>query len=163
MSLRRRWHKGQSTVELALAAPILVALLVVAADYARVFYMNVELDEAARAGAQYASQSTTTAKDTTGIQAAAGRGAPNISGMTVSASLCTCQTPLPSGQISCQTAYPTLNYCTDSPDANYVQVTASDTFQMVMNFNTLSNIIRGFSGPAPAIPLRATAIVQVQQ
>jgi len=154
----RNWHKGQSAVELALAAPILAVLLVVATDYARAFYMSVELDNAARAGAQYASQSTTTAADSSGIISAAKLGAPDISGMTVTTSACTCVSPVPSGQSACPSSY-----CTNSPSANYIEVDTKDNFTMVLNFNNFGNVVKGFKGPTSTIPLTAKAIMQVQE
>ena len=53
----RRWsyRKGQSAVELAVVVPVLALLLVVVADFGRVFFVSVAVNNAARAGAQYGS------------------------------------------------------------------------------------------------------------
>ena len=63
---RRRFRaaRGQSYVELALALPVLALILVVAADFGRLFYSSVEVINAARAGAQYGSNSVVTAANT---------------------------------------------------------------------------------------------------
>src|SRR5579864_8958993 len=78
--------RGQGAVELALLAPILVLVLVIAADFSRVFYMSIETANAARAGVQYGAQSTTKASDTAGMQQAALNDAANLSGLTATAS-----------------------------------------------------------------------------
>ena len=66
-----RASSGQSIVEFAVAVGVLTLLLVVVADFARVFYESVGLQNAARAGAQYGSQSVITAADVNGMEAAA--------------------------------------------------------------------------------------------
>jgi Flp pilus assembly protein TadG len=49
---RSRWARGQSMTELALAAPALVLLFLAAADFGRLFYTWIAVNNAARAGAQ---------------------------------------------------------------------------------------------------------------
>src|ERR1700730_4632114 len=85
-----RWRSGQSAVELALIAPVLALLLVVAADFGRLFYMNVGVNSAARAGAQYGSQSVVTAADAAGMVAAATKDGSSIAGLSATANQCTC-------------------------------------------------------------------------
>ncbi len=54
---RRRHARGQSAVELALVTPIMIVLLLVAADFGRVFYTSIAVNNAARARpAQYGSR-----------------------------------------------------------------------------------------------------------
>ena len=60
------WATGQSAVELALALSVLLLLLLAGADFARVFYMTVAVNNAARAGAQYGSQTVITAANSNG-------------------------------------------------------------------------------------------------
>ena len=62
---------GSSTVELAFAIPLLIAVVVGTVDFARVFYLAMALTTAARAGAQFGAHSTTNAQDSAGITAAA--------------------------------------------------------------------------------------------
>ena len=62
---------AQAFAELALTLPVLLALLVGAAEVARVSYASIEVSNAARAAAQYGAQNSTTAADTTGMQTAA--------------------------------------------------------------------------------------------
>src|SRR5271167_511506 len=95
---RLRAARGQSYVELAFALPVLVIILVVAADFGRLFYTYVGVINAARAGAQYGSNSVITAADATGMSAAAKQDGVNVANLTVTASQCTCGTatsPIP--------------------------------------------------------------------
>jgi Flp pilus assembly protein TadG len=62
---------GQAMLETVLCMPLLLLLLVGAAELARVNYAAIELTNAARAGAQYGAQSPSYENDTAGIQKAA--------------------------------------------------------------------------------------------
>ncbi len=128
--MRRGWRAGQVAVEIAIVAPLLALVLVVCADFGRIFYATVEVDNAARAAAQYASQSTTTAGNTTNIQQAAANGSPGLSGLTVSSSQCTCGTP-----VGTQTSCSGSAYCADSTTGtNYVTVTATATYKTLLKY-----------------------------
>jgi Flp pilus assembly protein TadG len=84
-----RWirdARASAILELSLLVPIFAALLVGAAQFGLLCYSAIELSEAARAGVAYGSQSSTTASDTSGMQTAATNAAPNISGMSATAS-----------------------------------------------------------------------------
>ncbi|MHB8375361.1 MAG: TadE/TadG family type IV pilus assembly protein [Dehalococcoidia bacterium] len=50
-----RGDRGQSIVEFALTLPILLVIVLGAVDYGRVYYRNVQVAQAARNGAAYAS------------------------------------------------------------------------------------------------------------
>lgn len=151
MRLHRLFKLGQAATELALVVPVLSVLLVGSADFARAFYFNQEVVAAARAGAQYGSQSVTTAADSAGIKAAAvanGTNLPGFSTGSVTTSFCTCQSPPPTGQTGCATSY-----CNGAnASATYVTVNTSSTFTTLVNY--------------PGIPhsttMGATAIMQVQ-
>ena len=147
-AMRHGWRRGQTAVEVAIAAPMLAVLLVACADFGRIFYTNVEVDNAARAGAQYGSQSVTAAANSTNIQTAAINGAPNLSGLTVTSSTCTCVTPTPSGENACASSY-----CTNSPNATYVTVNTQATYHTILKYPGL---------PSTSV-LPGTAIMQVQQ
>jgi Flp pilus assembly protein TadG len=69
---------GQSLVEIALTLPMLIALLVGAAEFASVAYVAIEVSNAAKAAVAYGAQNPTTVADTTGIQNAAILDANNI-------------------------------------------------------------------------------------
>jgi hypothetical protein len=76
---RSRSEAGAALVEMAVVLPLLVAVFVGTADFARVFYYSIELTNAARAGAQYAAYNSAQAIQTAEIIAAARAAAPNIS------------------------------------------------------------------------------------
>lgn len=142
----RYLESGQSAVEFALMATVLMALMLIAADFSRLFFVSIAVNNAARAGAQYGSQSLITAADATGMQTAATTDGSNITGITATASQCTCGT-------STNVAACPASYCTDNPQATYVTVTTQATFTTFVTY--------------PGIPSSTTltgqAIMQVQQ
>jgi Flp pilus assembly protein TadG len=73
-------NHGAALVELALVTPILLLLVVGAIDFGRAYFVNLEVVNAAHAGAEYGSLSPT---DTAGITTAATQSAPNVSSLTV--------------------------------------------------------------------------------
>ena len=80
----RSGEEGQALVELALTVPLLILLLLGAAELARVAYTAIELTSAAKAGAQYAAQGPGYLSNQNGmITAAAQADAPYLTGMTV--------------------------------------------------------------------------------
>ncbi len=66
----RGGHAGQSALELALIAPFLALLLMVAADLGQVFYLSIAVNNAASAGVHFAAQEGN-ANDATGMETAA--------------------------------------------------------------------------------------------
>jgi len=66
-----RAEEGQAFIELALTLPVLFIILLGSAEFARLLYAGIEVSNAARAGAAYASQNIITASDSTGTQTAA--------------------------------------------------------------------------------------------
>jgi Flp pilus assembly protein TadG len=143
---RRPSERGQSAVEMALGSVVLVVLLLVTADFGRLFYVSVGVANAARAGAQYGSKSLATAADSSGMITAAKQDATNLSGVNVTAAQCTCVSG--TSVTSCPSSY-----CTYNPAGTYVQVTVSTTFKTIVNY--------------PLIPSSATltreAVMEVQQ
>jgi len=132
--------------ELAIAVPVLCLLLVASADFARVFYFSVAVNNAARAGAQYGSQTLATAGDINGMKNAATQDAPDLPNIAATAQLCTCGTG--SSVTACASSY-----CTNNPTGNYVEV---DT---TMTFNTTIT----YPGIPSTVALAGKAIMQVQQ
>jgi Flp pilus assembly protein TadG len=83
--------KGQALVEVALTAPLLILLLLGAAELGQVAFAAIEVANAASAGVQYGAQTTITASDTTGIATAASDDASNLTGLTSTSSFtCIC-------------------------------------------------------------------------
>jgi Flp pilus assembly protein TadG len=139
--------RGQSYVELAFALPVLAMILVLGADFGRLFYTYLEVINAARAAAQYGSNSVVTAADSTGMIAAAKQDGANISNLTVTASQCTCGTATASVP-ACSS-----NYCTDDPQGNYVVVNAQVAFATIVKYPGLPS----------SVTLKSRAVMQVQQ
>ena len=133
-------------VEFAIAVPVLCLLLVASADFARVFYFSIAVNNAARAGAQYGSQTIATAGDINGMKAAATQDAPDLTSLAATAQLCTCGTG--SSVTSCASSY-----CTNNPTGNYVEVDTSMTFTTTISY----------PGVPSSIALAGKAIMQVQQ
>lgn len=123
----RRFVRGQAMVEMAVALPVLAVLLLAASDFARLYYANIEVANAARAGAQYGSQSVITAADTAGMEAAAKADGSNLSNLTATASQCTCLS-------STTVAACPASYCADSPTGTFVEVDTTATFHTQINY-----------------------------
>jgi Flp pilus assembly protein TadG len=139
---------GQSLVELALLLPVLVLLLVVALDFARMFNMAMAITDGARAGAQWGSLNSAHAANILGIEQAACNSMADISctpGTNASASSF-CQCAGSSGIISCTSP----GGCTNVQ--NFVTVTTNITFSTIMVYPGLSS----------TVPLSATVTMQVQ-
>jgi len=82
---------GQSLVETALVFPLLITIVVGAAEMARVAYAAIQVSNAARAGVQYGAQNGYTASDTAGIANAAASDAANLTTLTTTSSFsCVC-------------------------------------------------------------------------
>ena len=112
-------QRGLAAVEFSIVAGVLVLILLVAADYGRIFAASIAVTNAARAGAQYGIQNAGTWANLAGMQAAALNDAPEVSGMTVTASnFCECT---PGTAVSCSTPG-----C--STPRRYVSVTATASF-----------------------------------
>lgn len=142
MALGKKMEKGQGMVELALAVPALALLLVLVADFARVFYASIGVASAARAGVQYGAQNYTTAIDFNSIQQAALNDGQDVSGISAQASdFCMCN----GDQVACsppQCAEPQL----------YVQVKTKTTFHTLLSY----------PGVPSQFPLTSTAVMEVQ-
>jgi Flp pilus assembly protein TadG len=85
MKKRDRFHllrdeNGASLVELAFVLPLFPLLLFGALDFARAFYVSVEIAGAAQAAALYGSENP---NDTTGMQDAAKDDAPDVPNLSV--------------------------------------------------------------------------------
>jgi Flp pilus assembly protein TadG len=136
--LSRRGQRGSSVIELALMIPVLALLAFGTADFARISYAAVEIHAAARAGAQYGSQSVVTAADSAGMIAAAKADAPDLTGVTATASQCSCATG--SSVASC-----TASYCTNNPNANFITVNAQFPFSTIAPYPGIPSSVTIYS------------------
>jgi Flp pilus assembly protein TadG len=151
-------ESGSALVELALCLPLLILLMLGTADFARVFYTSIELNDAARAGAQYGAYTLARSGDTAGMQSTA-MSAVNIAGVTVVALPPTCQCATDSGAFSSLAGGTTCatDVATSCPSPKHrivtVTVTASKTFTPIANY-------AGIFGP---VSLTRTATLRVSE
>jgi TadE-like protein len=104
-------NRGQSLAEMALMLPVLVALLLISLDFARLYYLSIEVTDAARAGAQFGSANGAAAANTLGMENAACSSMADVSctaGVNTTASNF-CQCAGSSATISCTS--PRILYC----------------------------------------------------
>lgn len=148
----RGWASGQSATELALMAPVLIILLLVAADFGRLFYLSVAVNNAARTGVQYGAQNVGTASQTASctcasantttctssnncICAAAYADASNINGFTATPSeFCQCDPADGGAVVTCPGASGATPCPTMSDMRIYVQVNTAATFKTVVSW-----------------------------
>jgi Flp pilus assembly protein TadG len=119
-----REDRGSALVELALIFPLLLLLIAGAVDFGSLIYSNIEVSDAAQAGALYGTLNPT---DVIGISNAAKADSAHLSGLSTTVSYgCECSdgsSPVP----SC-TAPPTCSY----NYVNYVDVTATVPFTSIL-------------------------------
>src|SRR5271157_1972171 len=126
-AIRSSRRAGQAMVELALVVPALVLLLLSTVELGRLAYAGIGVTNAARAGVQYGSQNSTTASDNAGMQQAASNNAPNLTGMTATAThYCQCVNG------SASTCQPTD--CQGSRRVLYVEVDTSYRFTTLIKY-----------------------------
>jgi len=141
---RGRFHSGTALIEFALTAPLLLTLLAAVLNYGMFLRIATCLADAARAGAQYGSQSAINAQDLAGMQTRAINAEPTISGMSAAASrFCQC----PGGaSVSCSGS------CAGGAIETYVKVTVTADYPAFFRYSGLP-----YSGA-----LGATAIMRAQ-
>lgn len=142
-------NRGTSMVEFALLAPVFIFLMIGVIEVGRYMYLSILAAHAARAGVQYAAQTTETAADAStngsGTRNAALADAQSLSAWTVHSSV-TCT-------IASQASTCPQNTANSVP-ANlvyYVQVKVSGTFTSLLNYPGIPN----------SFPVSATAIMPV--
>ena len=144
--LNRRPARGQASVELALSIPLLLMMFLVVVETGRAFYIAISVANAARAGVQYGSQNLTTAGDSAGMQTAAINDAPNIVGMTATAThFCVCS----DGTASTCAA----TDCASSHRLLYTQVNTSAPYSPLIHF----------MGILPTMTVPGQAVMRVAQ
>jgi len=123
MNRNRRHRKGSAIMEFALCMPMVFLLLFGTADFGRLYYTAIEVQNAAAAGASYGSLSSSNMTDTAGITAAAQNDAPDISGLQVAVS-----------QVCKRSDGDVVSCSTSGTIYQYVSVTASYTFQTFFKY-----------------------------
>jgi Flp pilus assembly protein TadG len=116
---KTRIRRAAAAVELAIMLPLLVLILVISCDFARLYYHYLTITNCARNGALWASDPTTSAFSTyTTVQQAALADAPNLS---------------PTPTVSSKSG-------TDADGHPNVSVTVSYTFSMVSSYLGFSTV-----------------------
>jgi Flp pilus assembly protein TadG len=129
---QRPRQRGLATVEFAIVGFALVLILLVAADFSRIFAVSIAVTNAARAGAQYGIQSTANFTNLAGMQQAALNDASGISGVTALASnFCECVTGT---EIVCSSA-------SCAAPRRYVRVAVTAEFESVTQFPGLPDSV----------------------
>lgn len=129
---RKRGQKGNAVLELALIVTVMSLMMVGASDFSQLFYMAIELESAARAGAMYGAMSTSNATNSAGVQTVILANAPNITGVTATASY---YYQCPGGS----TVYTSAPTCAGSTPMLYVKSTASAVWTPAFNYSTVAN------------------------
>jgi Flp pilus assembly protein TadG len=137
--MRRTSARGAALVELVMVAPVLIAMLVGTADFGRAFYATQAITHAARAGAEWAAQSTSNASNSSGItsivQGSISDGAWSDATITVPTPVnsCACVTNTPASATdvdATEGACPAT--CSGSThQVNYISVTVTKTFTTI--------------------------------
>ena len=141
---------GSALVELAVSLPLLVLVMVCAVDFARVFYVGMELTNAARAGAQFGAHNPAQSGDIAGMTAAA-VGSVNITGVVV--------TPPPLRTCQCATSAGTFSAATCSttcPSGQHLVVTVT-----VTTSKTFTTVAGSFPGIPNTVSLVRAATLRV--
>jgi Flp pilus assembly protein TadG len=133
----RSSQKGSALVEAAITLPVLIVLLIGTIDFARVFYLAIELTNAARAGAQFGAKDRGSSVDDDATAAAA-RASVTTTGISAEASH-VCECALADG------SFPNTVDCTDDPAA----ACPSPKFRVItvtVTTSKLFSIISGYPG-----------------
>ena len=100
-ALKNRKHRsGTITMELGLAAPLLMLMMAGAADFARIFYHSITVAHASGTGAFYGAQSTTKSASYSSIETVATNDAEDLEDVSVTATLY-CDCPDGGGTAAC--------------------------------------------------------------
>jgi Flp pilus assembly protein TadG len=134
-----RADSGQAIVEMAIVAPLMILLAVVAIDVGRYLFQGIEVGNAARAAVQYGAQNATTATNAAGMTSAAQADARDIGPLAVTSSTyCTCDS-IPG------TAYDGCLKMPACPAGDhvdlYVKAMTSETFTPVVAYPGIPNPI----------------------
>jgi Flp pilus assembly protein TadG len=138
---------GGSLVEFALLSPLLMLLLFGMVDLGRWLYLDIEVTNAAHAGAQYGSLSLTNAHNTAAIQTAAQNDAPDFgTNLTVTSATTSCWCPTAPGTIVTCNSYPN-NPCTNGTQIVLLQVHTTGTYTPWISYPPFTSTItiRGYA------------------
>jgi Flp pilus assembly protein TadG len=142
-------RRGSAMVEFAIMSPLFLMLLGGTMDFARLFHQSMQLNNAARAGAQFALGKDSNMYNITGIQQAAIAAQPNLPGMGVVAQVI-CK--LPPADATTQGDGATVPCTTSGYTRRYLQITASKNYNLMSSYLALPT----------EFPLKGKAMVRLQ-
>ena len=141
---------GGALIEFALTLPLLVMLLIGAAELGRLAYYSIEVSNAARAGVAYGAQNHVTASNFAGMETAAQKDAGNITLSTATATnSCACS-PSYSATSACST---TFSCSGTARIIEYVQVKTTATINPIFHY----------PGVSKTYTLNGQAVMRVEQ
>jgi Flp pilus assembly protein TadG len=137
--------RGAALVELAIALPLLIVVLLGSVDFGRVFRSAMIVTNAARAGALYGAQDPSLSGDTAGMIAAA-NAVLTANGLTTGPSptastLCQCATDSGVFTPTSPANTCTVAACTSGHLTTSVTVSVTRTFSMAASFPGLPNTV----------------------
>jgi Flp pilus assembly protein TadG len=150
-------NSGQTLVEMAVVLPLLLTLLLGAAEYGRLWYIGIEVTNAAHAGVEYGSQNRISAQDNTNIQNVALNEETNLINQNVNSSgnkAALTSSSITVQQLCANTYSATPSTCPTS-SASAVEYVKVDTQVQVAS-------IFGYYGFSGTYLLRGSAIMRVR-
>jgi Flp pilus assembly protein TadG len=146
--------RGAALVELAASILVLMMVLVFTTDFARVYHHVIDLENAARAGAQFGATSLDNANNSAGMVSAAQAAAPGTALFATAAKNCYC-----ASDDGTTTFYTPANCTDECPDATpeqhlVVKVTVNATY----TFQTFAKI----AGIPNSLTITRTATLRAQ-
>jgi Flp pilus assembly protein TadG len=132
-------ERGASLAEFALMIPFLGLLLFGVIDFGHAFYLGIEVNNAAYAGALYGVENRT---DTTGMQNAATEDAPDVPGMTAVATQgCECSDGSNATAGTCWTTASLPSCGSGTYVVYYVSVTTTASYQPIIPWPSFPSTI----------------------
>jgi Flp pilus assembly protein TadG len=123
-------RRGIATVEFALLMPLLLLFTAVVLDCSLLMRAAIAVGDAARAGAEFGSLSVANSSNTSGMQTAALNAAPDITGLSATASqVCSCSN---GSTVNCSGGT-----CPSGPVRTYVKVTVQTTVSTIFSYPQL--------------------------
>jgi Flp pilus assembly protein TadG len=147
-SAGRSNQKGQAMIELALLLPLILAMLIGIIEIGRLAYYYIEVSDAARAGAQYASQSLSNAWNDGNINQAVQNDAQDMAPGSLSPPAiirsCGCPGAAPAGCPAAGCAYPLV----------YVNVTTTYPLNPLFQYPGISTLFPVTITGSSTMPVR---------
>lgn len=158
-----RSARGGALVELALVAPIFVALIVGSAALGRLAYAAITVSHAARAGAAYGAQNHATASDVTGMKSTAALDGADVGTLKVYAGPCVCPASAATSTVlACTGSFISGTGAISYPFSGCPTLKSTTEFVQVNTQAVINNVFR-LPGLPVSYTLNGTATLVVEQ